>query len=114
MKVKGTWDGIPGWWIDDPASPDGKRWIATAYGWDKITERVKQEANFRCQLNLADDCQGRQTQWLDTHHRRGRGGGKRDDRITILGVRNLKAACRDCHQIAKIERKDEVYGTALA
>lgn len=113
MKVKGTWDGIPGWWIDDPASPDGKRWIATAYGWDKITERVKQEANFRCQLNLADDCQG-QTQWLDTHHRRGRGGGKRDDRITILGVRNLKAACRDCHQIAKIERKDEVYGTALA
>jgi hypothetical protein len=113
MKTKGDYEGFPGWWIDDPASPDGKRFIATHYGWDLIKERVKQEANFRCQLNLSENCQGR-SQWQDVHHRRGRGGGKRDDRITILGRRNLLCCCRCCHSLAKIERKDEIYGTALA
>lgn len=109
MKTKGDWEGIPGFWLDDSVSPDGKRFIATHYGWDKVKERVKTIANGRCELNLAADCQG-STFWLDTHHRRGRGGGKRDDRIFISGKRNLIAGCRACHDLAKIETKQEVFG----
>lgn len=109
MKIRGEWNGIPGFWIDDPQSPDGKRWIATHYGWDRVKERVKEIANGRCELNLSENCQGA-NYWLDTHHRRGRGGGKRDDRITILGKRNLMACCRTCHDSAKIETKEEVFG----
>lgn len=108
MKVSGYYEGVPGHWLDDPASPDGRRWIATAYGWEKIQERVKQECQSRCELNTSEHCQGH-SQWLDIHHRRGRGGGKRDDRIWILGKRNLKACCRACHQLARIERKEEVF-----
>jgi hypothetical protein len=109
MKVPGEWEGIPGFWLDDPASPDGKRWIATHYGWEKVCQRVKALCQGRCELNLSDNCSIR-SHWLDTHHRRGRGGGKRDDRIWILGVRALKAACRPCHAIAKIETLEEVFG----
>ena len=109
MKRSEHWEGIPGWMLDDPTSPDGKRWIATGYGWDKIIARVKADANYRCQLNISEHCQGT-SQWLDVHHRRGRGGGKRDDRIYIVGKMNLLACCRNCHQIARIETKEEVYG----
>jgi hypothetical protein len=110
MKFKGEWERVPGWWIDDPASPDGKRFIATHHGWELIQKRVKELANNRCELNLASDCAGH-TLYLDTHHRRGRGSGgsKRDDRIWILGIRNLKSACRPCHSLAKIETKTEVF-----
>lgn len=110
MKIKGEWEGIPGWWLDDPQSPDGKRFIATHYGWDQIKERVKEVAHARCELNLSADCAG-YTQYLDTHHRRGRGtgGSKRDDRIRINGIRNLLAGCRVCHDLAKIETKAEVF-----
>lgn len=111
MKVKGEWERIPGWWLDDLASPDKKRFIATHYGWDQVRERVKEIAKGRCELNLSEHCAGA-TLYLDTHHRRGRGtgGSKRDDRIWIVGVRNLKAVCRPCHDLAKIETKLEVFG----
>ena len=104
MKIKGTWHGIPGYWIDDQASIDGRRWIATHYGWEKIQALVKQEAQGRCELNLSDNCASA-TQWGDTHHVYGRGGGKREDRLQVEGIQMLKFACRSCHEIAKIERR---------
>ena len=112
MKWKETWEGVPGFYVDDPQSPDGRRWIATHWGWGIVQERVKELAHNRCELNLAIDCAG-VTRYLDTHHRRGRGAGgaKRDDRIVILGKRNLLAACRSCHDLAKIERKEEIWPT---
>lgn len=114
MRIKGDWESIPGDWIDDPQSPDGKRWIASRYGWEKIQQRTKEVAHGRCELNLAIDCSGA-TIYLDTHHRRGRGtgGSKRDDRIWILGKRNLLAGCRQCHDLARIERKEEIWPEPL-
>lgn len=99
MKIKGLWEGIPGFWIDDPQSPDGRRWIATHYGWELIQKKLKERARERCELVISDNCQLR-TQWGDAHHVYGRGGGKRDDRLSML-----KYACRNCHAIAKIERR---------
>jgi hypothetical protein len=113
VNVKGEWEGIPGHWLTDPQSPDGRRFIATHYGWDKVQARVRDLCGSRCEMNLSEYCQGR-TQWLDTHHRRGRGGGKRDDRIYILGKRNLLGVCRPCHDLAKIESKAEVFEEATA
>ena len=109
MRLKGEWEGIPGHWLRDSQSPDGQRFIATHYGWERIRDRVKELAHGQCELNIAEDCQPR-TYWLDTHHRRGRGGGKRDDRIVILGKRNLVACCRQCHGLATIETREEVFG----
>jgi hypothetical protein len=111
MKRAGKWEDVPGVWIDDPASPDGVRFVASHYGWEKIRTRVKEIAKGRCEINLSENCAGR-TYWLDTHHRRGRGtgGSKRDDRIVIMGKRNLLATCRPCHDLAKIETKEEVFG----
>jgi hypothetical protein len=33
----------------------------------------------------------------DVHHPNGRGGGRRDDRIFVDGIRNLFYWCRECH-----------------
>lgn len=104
MKVRGEWNGIPGYWHDDKYSPDGKRWIATQYGWTRVQALVKETAQNRCQLANTADCAGR-TQWGDTHHIYGRGGGKRDDRLTVAGRPNLAYACRPCHNEAKIKRR---------
>jgi hypothetical protein len=112
MRVKGDWEGISGFWIDDPQSPDGQRWIATAHGWTKVQARLRELANGKCELNLSEDCMGAHDPWPDSHHRRGRGtgGSKRDDRIVISGKRNLLLTCRPCHQLAKIETKAEIFG----
>jgi hypothetical protein len=113
IKEKGDWEGCPGEWITDPHSPDGKRFIASQFGWAKIQARMRDESKGKCELGLSGACPGR-TEWLDVHHRRGRGGGKRDDRIWVDGMRNLLAVCRPCHSIARIELKGEVYGYSAA
>jgi hypothetical protein len=111
MRIKNSWQGIPGYWYDDAASPDGKRWIATREGWKRIQEKVRGLASGRCELRTSANCIGVSLS-LDIHHRlgRGMGGGKREDRIFVVGVRILKACCRPCHDQAKIETKEEVFG----
>jgi hypothetical protein len=45
MRLKGEWEGIPGHWLRDSQSPDGQRFIATHYGWERIRDRVKELDN---------------------------------------------------------------------
>ncbi len=46
--------------------------------------------------NKCEEC-GRYDTKGDVHHKLGRGGGKRDDRIFVDGVRQLFYYCRKCH-----------------
>ena len=105
--------GVPGFWMND-------RWVATPSGWDRIRWLVRQKARDFCEhdklieLGLLDEvngCQGR-TQWGDTHHRFGRGGGRRDDRPTLPdGTQNLFFLSRSCHAQARIDRRDHAGKT---
>ena len=93
MKEAGQWEGVPGHWLDS-----NRRFIATKYGWRMVVARLRKLADNRCE-NCGCRCQG------DPHHRYGRGGGKRDDRIWKDGRRNLLLLCRLCHDTAVIERR---------
>lgn len=104
MRIKGEWEGVPGFWIDDDYSPDGKRFVATHYGWEKIEARVKSDAREVCALHTSANCPGR-TQWGDVHHVYGRGGGKREDRPVVRGIVMLVYGCRPCHNEVRIKRR---------
>lgn len=96
MKLKGTWRDLPGYWINGD-----ERWIATMYGWNKLKEIGREFYRF-CELRRTG-CQGTGCEW---HHRHGRGGGKRDDRIELpSGRRMMFWTCRTCHDQVRIERK---------
>lgn len=106
MKTAGTWNDIPGFWINVR-----ERWIATHYGWGKIMQLVREIAQERCEFHLLNqgphhpDCPD-YTRWGDTHHRFGRAGGKRDDRVFLdNGMKNLFYLSRFCHDRANIERR---------
>lgn len=93
MKLAGDWQGAPGYWLDQ-----NRRFVATKGGWKIICNRLRKLAENHCE-NCGHSCHG------DAHHRYGRGGGKRDDRIWRDGRRNLLLLCRLCHDTAVIERR---------
>lgn len=97
MKLKGTWCDIPGYWINED-----ERWIATMYGWTVLLKEIGRRDYQFCEYGM-NGCHGLGNEW---HHRFGRGGGKRDDRIFLPdGTRILYWTCRACHDQVKIERK---------
>lgn len=57
----------------------------------KMKNKLRQLAGNRC-----EQC-GCYTMVGDAHHGKGRGAGKRDDRIFVNGERNLFYFCRGCH-----------------
>jgi hypothetical protein len=97
--VNDTWNSIPGKYFDDPTAVDGKRFVATPHGWQKIRNMLNDRAGFKC-----EEC-GAMAYFGDAHHvyGRGNGGGKRDDRIEVNGVRLLFWLCRGCHERTNIQ-----------
>ena len=93
------WDGIPGRWIDDSTALDGRRFVASDYGFNKLRARLRTLAQYRCEL-----C-GRYCPRGDLHHVYGRGlsGGKREDRWKVGTERFLKYLCRICHEVQVIK-----------
>ena len=99
IRERGKWAGLSGYWINAQ-----ERWVATETGWHNIRHRLAEEANFRCQ-----NCGAYLGYHGDAHHRYGRGGGRRDDRVTLPdGTRNLFYLCRQCHFHTAIERKSNL------
>lgn len=79
---------IPGVWHERPT-----RFIATAYGWRKLTTWAAVQL-FSC------DRGERPHLGSEWHHRHGRGGGKRDDQLT-----SLEWLCRAHHNETPIMRR---------
>jgi hypothetical protein len=115
MKIRGEWKfgdvSIPGFWIDDVASPDGKRFVATDHGWDKLRAAKCAVALSRCTLRIKG-CQF--WTYLDSgelhhtgKHGRGHGGSWRDDRETAW-------TCQSCHQKAERERTGTRWARSVA
>jgi len=105
IKVKGTieFDGekIPGHWIDDPASPDQKRFVATKHGYRKLRIAKCHAALQRCTLQ-GPGCRIKAPFHAgELHHTgphgRGSGGSWRDDRHTVW-------TCRPCHDREEMKR----------
>lgn len=104
IRVKGKWEGIVGHWINVD-----ERFVSTLYGWGQLKE-VGRTAYVNCEYQL-NGCKGYGSEW---HHRFGRGGGKRDDRIFLPdGSRGMFWTCRNCHDKLRIERKPCVSGGEL-
>lgn len=102
IRVKGHWRGFPGHWLEG-----GKRFVATDYGWRRITGEGARTVRFCEASDHAEGCGRIGVEW---HHRRGRGGGKRDDRIEFAdGTRNMYWLSRACHDVARIERKSAEF-----
>jgi len=98
--VRGYWEGIPGEWIDDDTAIDGRRFVATLYGERKLRALMKQAAGRRC-----EECE-KYTHDGQRHHVYGRGfgGGKREDRPEVQGIRFVVWLCGSCHHDAVIKR----------
>ena len=67
------------------------RVILHGNAYTKMKAKLRQIAGGTCEKCGIYSTQG------DVHHPNGRGGGKRDDRIFVNGVRNLFYWCRSCH-----------------
>lgn len=92
--MRGDWEGIPGQWIDDPTAIDGQRFVAAPVAIHKLRERMRFFAKNRCEFCLQFAYHG------ERHHvfGRGIGGGKKEDRPVVLGVRFVLWTCRTCHE----------------
>lgn len=92
--MKGDWEGIPGEWITDDTAIDGHRFVAAPYAIRQMRQRMQVRAKNKCEF-----C----NDWAyhgERHHVYGRGigGGKKEDRPTVLGVRFVLWTCRACHE----------------
>lgn len=92
--MKGDWEGIRGQWIEDPTAIDGQRFVCAPGEICEMRERMRCLAKNKCEFctNLAYSG--------ERHHVYGRGfgGGKREDRPIVLGVRFVLWTCRVCHE----------------
>src|SRR5438270_6610828 len=95
---------IPGRWYQNP-----ERFVATEYGWRKLTEwargNMQQCARFEeTRLHYERPPKVRTVRYFhlghEFHHKHGRGGGKRDDRLE-----SLEWLCRTHHQETRILRR---------
>jgi hypothetical protein len=101
--------------VVDECSPDGLRVIMSAKDWKEERFKTAQSANYRCQ-----GCEKPHpvpfNEYATCHHRLGRGGGRRDDRLwkpmfrdseTNIArwrwFRNLLLTCQIGHEL--LERK---------
>jgi hypothetical protein len=75
---------------DIDVQKDG-RVILRGVAYAKMKRKLGELAEYRC-----ENC-GEHTIIGDVHHPNGRGGGRRDDRIYVDGIRNLFYWCRACH-----------------
>ena len=78
-QMKGTWQNVPGKWVEDTTAIDGRRFVASEHGVRILRARMAQDAHGRCEL-----CGG---MGIDRHHVYGRGGGKKEDRPIVNGIR---------------------------
>jgi 5-methylcytosine-specific restriction endonuclease McrA len=83
---------------DVEETKDG-RVILRGNAYKKMRLKLKGIAQGRC-----EKC-GKHCENGDADHVRGRGAGKRDDRIFIDGVRNLQYLCRPCHSGKHVPEK---------
>lgn len=92
--MKGEWEGIAGEWITDPTAIDGQRFVAAAHAIHELRWRMRVFARNRCEFCSNFAYCG------DRHHifGRGFGGGKKEDRPVVLGVRFVVWTCRICHE----------------
>lgn len=92
--MKGDWEGIRGEWIDDPTAIDGQRFVAAPKAIHEMRLRMRIAAKNRCEFCLQFAYHG------ERHHvfGRGIGGGKKEDRPVVLGVRFVLWTCRNCHE----------------
>lgn len=99
MNCKGDWEGIRGKWIEDPTAIDGQRFVATPYGVREMRQRMRIQVQNRCEFCLQVAYYG------DRHHvfGRGAGGGKKEDRPIVNGVRFVVWCCRACHEVQTIK-----------
>src|SRR5216684_1878653 len=92
---------LPGRFLQDPASPDGLRWIATRESGRVIRKLVCEMANARCELKTSPQC----LKWAplrngDPHHvhHKKMGGANTEDRIWVNGERVRICTCKNCHR----------------
>lgn len=97
--MKGTWEGIPGSYIDDPTAVDGQRWVVRRHALERLRMLMCGAAGCKC-----SEC-GTFCPDGDRHHiyGRGAGGSKCEDRDVVLGVRMVIWICRRCHSVAVIK-----------
>lgn len=103
--------------IEDPRSPDGQRVLYSGERWQEERRALAELAGFKCE-GAPDSCwayweAGHHVSLAtgEAHHRRGRGAGKRDDRIWIpmpdgTIYRNLLWLCQKAHEA--IHRKGKL------
>lgn len=104
MKTYQEWNGIKGYWYDDPYSPDGRRWVVAKADLKALREYNLWKANHRC-----EKCKRPVTLLMfELHHvyGRGGGGGKREDRRSVCGIRFTRVDCKQCHAKEVIKRPD--------
>lgn len=97
--MKGEWEGIPGEWIDDATAIDGRRFVAAPYAIREMRHRMRLAAKNRCEYCMDWAYHG------ERHHvfGRGMGGGKKEDRPVVAGVRFVLWTCRTCHDQQSIK-----------
>lgn len=97
--MKGDWEGIAGNWVDDPTAIDGHRFLAAPSAIHVLRERMRKAAKNRCEF-CGDWCY-----FGERHHvyGRGMGGGKKEDRPAVCGIRFVVWTCRDCHHQQEIQ-----------
>jgi hypothetical protein len=83
---------------DIDVQKDG-RVILRGVAYSKMKKKLMTLALWTC-----ENC-GLHTVDGDVHHPNGRGGGRRDDRIFVDGIRNLFYWCRSCHSGHHVPKK---------
>lgn len=97
--MKGDWEGIRGRWIEDLTAIDGQRFVAAPNAVHELRHRMRFAAQNRCEFCKVWAYDG------ERHHvfGRGIGGGKKEDRPTVSGVRFVVWCCRACHEVQTIK-----------
>ena len=97
--MRHDWEGIPGKWVEDPTSVDGRRFVASKRASRQLWDRMRESAGNRCEW-CKDHCSSG-----ERHHifGRGMGSGKREDRPYVRGIRFVVYICHRCHESAKIK-----------
>jgi hypothetical protein len=83
---------------DIDVQKDG-RVILRGAAYAKMKNKLRRIAGGKCE-NCGAHCENG-----DVHHPFGRGGGRRDDRIVVDGIRNLFYWCRSCHSGHHVQEK---------
>ena len=101
FTYRGKAYSLPGRFLQDPTSPDGRRWIATRESNRVIRSIIRELADSFCELHESSGCWG----WTPlesghAHHaiHKKLGGSFTDDRIWVAGKRIRFWTCATCHK----------------